>query len=459
MKKILIFLFLVLELPAYSFGIKIGEDAPNFKLKNMEDKPVTLKQLRSGDSVVVLNFFSTDCKPCVKEMPHFKKLYRKYLKDKNVKIRIISLDENKEVLEKFIKEHDLPIPILRDPGGWKAATNYGVVTGGKAEIPQTFVIGKAGKIRKHIRGFKENVDEILIQSIEFLKKEKIKVSKSREITVIYTNSINGYLESCDCPENPFGGLVRRITAIKDLKKRYPDAILLDSGDNFPIRKNKLHAEYVLKMMGLMGYDAVGIGDQELLFGSDFLEKNINRLPFISANILACDDEKCWNLTEAYKILEVSGIKVAVLSIFNPDVFLLFPNDLSKTIKINDHMETIKGLVPPLRERADILILLSHSGNDEDKRIAEEIPGIDLIVGGHSQTLHKKPVKIKNTIIVQAGKDGHRVGRLTLKLDKNNKIKTFEHEMILLIKDIPDDETGRSLIKEYESKIKKKQKKL
>lgn len=442
-----------------SHAAKLWDDAPNFKLEKIGGGVESLKNLTFGGSIVVLNFFDTNCKPCIKELPNFKKLYQKYIKEKNVKIRMISLDSEKEIVKSFIKKYNLNIPVLCDPNGWKAGINYGVVRAARAEIPQIFVIGKKGRIRKHIKGYKENIDKILGDTIEFLKNEEIKEEKANEITIIYTNSANGYLESCDCPENPFGGLVRRITAIKNLKKEYPDAILIDSGDNFPARENKILAEYVLKMMDIINYDAVAIGDQEFILGVEYLEKNIKKLPFISANIVRCDEKMCWNLTDGYKIKEVSGVRVAIISIINPDIFVLFPKDKVKGVEIRNATQTIKGLVSDLKKRSDILILISHSGDEEDKKIANSISGIDLIVGGHSQTLHKEPVKIKNTLIVQTGKDGHRVGRLTLKLDKDKKIKSYEHSLILLTKDTPDDKKGRILIKEYIDKIKKKANKI
>ncbi len=455
-KKRLITLFLcyfIIFITLGFAGVSVGEDAPNFRLEKIDGGSVSLIELKAKGNIVVLSFFDTKCKPCIKEIPHFNSLYRRYLKDKYVKIRMIGIDEKKELIKPFIKKYNAIVPVLSDAGGWKAATNYGVVMGGRAEIPQVFVIGKNGKIRKHIKGYREDIEKILTNTIEFLKKEKISVVKEEEVTIIYTNSANGYLESCNCSENPFGGLVRRITVIRNLRKKYPDAISVDTGDNFSVRENKILADYVLKMMSIINYDAVAIGDQELIMGVDFFEKNIKRLPFISANILRCDGIKCWNIAESYKIKEVGGIKVAVLGIIDPGVFILFPKHKIEGLEFREHIEIIESTIKYLRQKADIIILLSHSGDAEDRRIAEVIPGIDLIVGGHSQTFHKEPLKVGNTLIVQTGRNGHRVGKLTLKLDKNKKIKSYENEMTLLIKDIPDDKTGRNLIKEYKNKIK------
>ncbi len=457
-KLIVALLFMV------STGVLYAEDmtwreAPRFKFESMKGGEVSLTGLMSGGSIVILGFFDTNCKPCIKELPHLEKLFDRYRSDSNVKIRMIALDESKKVIKNYIKKYNVTLPVLHDPGGWKAGANYGVVKGGRAEIPQIFVVGKKGRIRKHIRGFKEHIETILTQTIEYLKNEKVNKKKVKEAAIIYSNSVNGYLESCNCPENPFGGLVRRMTAVKKIRKKHLNSILLDSGDNFSVRSDKLLAEYVLKMMSVIGYDAVCIGDQELIMGIDYLEKNINRLPFISANISRCDDTKCWDLTEAYKIKEIGGVKFAIIGVTNPDVFMLFPRDKIEGMDIRDHKEVLNGLIPSLKKRADIIILLSHSGDEEDKKIAQEIPGIDIIVGGHSQTLHKEPLKVGSTLIVQAGKDGHRLGKLILTFDKNKKIKSYKNEMILLLKDIPDDTAGKAIVEEYKVKAKKNLKKI
>ncbi|MFH1415575.1 MAG: redoxin domain-containing protein [Elusimicrobiota bacterium] len=436
-------------------ALEIWEKSPGFKLEKAgSDGSVTFDELASGGSVIVLSFFDTKCEPCLKELPSLKKLYARYLDDSKIKIRMISLDEDADVLKDYIKKHDVTIPVLRDPGGWKAGSNYGVVRSGRAEIPQIFVIGKNGKIRKHIRGYHEDIDIMLTKTIEHLKIERINKPKISKLTIIYTNSANGYLESCDCPENPFGGFVRRITAINRLKKTYSDTILIDSGDNFPVRENKLLAEYVLRMMEIIDYDAVAVGDQEMILGIDYLEKNIKRINFLAANISRCDDVKCWDIADHYKIKEVSGLKIGIIGITNPGVFMFFPQDKIEGVKIENHIPVLQGIVSSLKQQTDIIVLVSHSGDEEDKKIAQEVPGIDIIVGGHSQTFHKEPAQIGDTLIVQAGKDGHRVGRLTLTIGPDNNIISHESEMILLIKEVQDDPAARKLIDEYKIEVKK-----
>ncbi|MBN2406145.1 MAG: redoxin domain-containing protein [Elusimicrobia bacterium] len=447
----------ILALSSSLPALEIGQDAPVFKIDQYPAGKVSLDDLKGSGNIVVLGFFDTNCEPCKKEIPYMNKLYERYLKDNSVKIRMISLDDNPAALKDFISGNSLKVPVLSDPSGWKAGTNYGVVRSGRAEIPQIFVIGKQGRIRKHLKGYTEHVDEVLADTIESLKKEEIAVKKSRTVTIVYTNSANGYLESCNCPENPFGGLVRRMTVLKDIRKKDPEALFIDCGDNFSVRQNDLQAEYVIRMMAMMDYNAIGIGDQEFIMGRKFLEKNISRLPYLCANISVCDDKTCWDLAKGYDIFEAGEARIAVLSVINPDIFVLFPKDRIEGVKFKSLMETIAGNVPHMRKNADIVVLLSHSGDEQDRKIASEVEGIDIIIGGHSQTLHKDPVKIGDTLIVQAGANGHRVGKITLKLDKNNSIKSYEHEQVLLIKDVPDDSEGRSIVDEYNNKLKEKAK--
>jgi len=114
----------------------------------------------------------------------------------------------------------------------------------------------------------------------------------------------------------------------------------------------------------------------------------------------------------------------------------------------------KNILENAGNSCDIHVLLSHSGFDVDKTIAEKFKGIDIIVGGQSQTLLEKPVKIGETFIVQAGPDAQNVGKLVLSFDENKKIISYDYEITPLTKEIPDDPQIRNLIDKYKKKIKK-----
>jgi len=121
-----------------------GKPAPAFSLKGMDDKAVSLKDLKG--KVVVMDLWATWCPPCRASLPHLDKLYEE-TKDKGVLIYAVNVQEDKEDVAAFIKQTNLKTPVLLDADG-------GVSQAYKASgIPQTVVIGKDGTVKKVIVGF------------------------------------------------------------------------------------------------------------------------------------------------------------------------------------------------------------------------------------------------------------------------------------------------------------------
>ena len=102
-----------------------------------------------------------------------------------------------------------------------------------------------------------------------------KIGSATQITILFTNSTNGILKACPtCPNLLYGGLARRATLINEYRSKYKSMLLLDAGDLFPVVAPKEQAEYVLKAMNLMGYDAMAIGDQEFNYGKECAKNHI-----------------------------------------------------------------------------------------------------------------------------------------------------------------------------------------
>jgi len=82
---------------------------------------------------------------------------------------------------------------------------------------------------------------------------------------------------------------------------------------------------------------------------------------------------------------------------------------------DDPIKTAAALVPRLREKADVVIALTHIGLREDERLGLGVPGIDLIVGGHSHVTLPSPKWVDNTPIVQTGVYGRHFGHVVMTL--------------------------------------------
>ena len=142
-------------------------------------------------------------------------------------------------------------------------------------------------------------------------------------------------------------------------------------------------------------------------------------PFLAANI---EDQQGRGLplSKPYVILQRNDLKIAVIGITTPETAFTTKPDYVSGLTFRDPKEILPPLIKELRSGGiDIIVLLSHSGLDADLVIAEQVSGIDVIVGGHSHTAVTHPLRVNDTIIVQAGCYGAYLGVLQLDIDPSH----------------------------------------
>ena len=144
-------------------------------------------------------------------------------------------------------------------------------------------------------------------------------STTQEFLIIYSGNLLAELKPCGCAkEEDQGGIERRMQYLQDIRKNNPNILLVDTGDHFkePTRQGKLKAETLMKATEKMDYDAVALGERDLLYGSQFLKHH--SIPFVSGNI------ELENLTLKKSRVKnfQNGLKVAVLSVVDPSLFYL-----------------------------------------------------------------------------------------------------------------------------------------
>jgi peroxiredoxin len=142
--------------------VKPGEPAPNFQLRDMNGRIVSLSELRG--KVVLLNFWATWCGPCRFEMPAMERLYRTYDR-KDFEILAVSTDaQGVAVTRPFQEENKLTFPILHD-ADFRVGLSYGART-----LPMTFMVDRQGVVRQHIFGARDWEAPEAHQLIEMLMK-------------------------------------------------------------------------------------------------------------------------------------------------------------------------------------------------------------------------------------------------------------------------------------------------
>lgn len=241
------------------------------------------------------------------------------------------------------------------------------------------------------------------------------------LTLLHINDFHGHLLPDSDKAVPAGGAARLAQLIADERARDPDGVLLVSaGDMFqgtPV-SNVFRGQSVIEVMNYLKFDAMALGNHEFDWGFDSLRQlaAAATFPFLAANIQ--DQEgRALPLTQSYLILQRKGLKIAVIGLTTPDTVYTTKPDNVAGFTFRPPVEVLPHLVKELRNGgADLIVLLSHSGLDADLEIAEQVSGIDVVVGGHSHTAVTNPLRVNDTIIVQAGSYGAWLGVLRLEVD-------------------------------------------
>lgn len=207
--------------------------------------------------------------------------------------------------------------------------------------------------------------------------------------------------------------------------------MVDSGDLLfrkylpPLLEGELKsfsekALLIIESLNLMGYDAMGVGDDDLSLGKEFLLKISKKanFPILSANIV--DEESGKPLFQTSLVKESNGLRIGLFSLLSPDLFSSLGDSRLKGISIRPPFETAQAMVRELQPKTDLIVLLSHLSYQKDLELAQAVPGIHLIVGSHTGLNLTYPPVVKNTVILQLGGKGMYGGRFELTLHDPNQ---------------------------------------
>lgn len=221
-----------------------------------------------------------------------------------------------------------------------------------------------------------------------------------------------------------GGLARRATLVNKLRTQGHPVLVVDSGDLFfdttqaqeDLQKARTKARLIAQAYKHMGAVAVNVGDRDLFQGVDFLKQEAAQgLPLISANLV--DSVQKTPIFPPYIIHEVSGVRMAFFGLLRPPLPPAITKAVEGKVVVEDPVEAARKVMSELKGRADLIILLSDLGWDQDLELAKTAPGIYFILGGHDGRYVKWPRQEGETFIIQSYLKGMYVGKLALTLDK------------------------------------------
>ena len=261
------------------------------------------------------------------------------------------------------------------------------------------------------------------------------------ITIVAGAETHAMINACDCPGDPGGGLAKRAHILKTMEPQ-DQTMLLDAGgfsgggiyDSYTEGRasDSIRTILTLKAMGLMGYDAVGIGDDDLQYGGKWLLEQAhltgNRL--VSAN---CFLKNGKSLAPQYVLIKKAGYTFAVTALTSPEK--LFPIDTA--IVIHDPIASLKRVWKEMVGKSDFQIILSHLGQELSAALPEIFPECDLVVNGHRK-MDTDAVFLSGTVpVMQFGFQGKSLSYARMKV-KGSRLNLLKSGWLHIGESVPDD---------------------
>jgi 2',3'-cyclic-nucleotide 2'-phosphodiesterase (5'-nucleotidase family) len=238
--------------------------------------------------------------------------------------------------------------------------------------------------------------------------------------------------------------------VKEVRKTSENVLLLDGGNtlfgNQPLVQ-QTQGQAIVEAMNLLGYDAMVLGSEDFWLGLNVLRQRMEeaKFPILSANVVMAETDQLF--ATPYVIKEIGNHKVAIIGLTNQEA----ASAAGGGIVVLDPLETLEDLVGEVSTKADVIIVLSHLGTEVDFQMANEVQGIDLIVGGLSRDVLDPPawIEASGTVIVQAGYQGQRIGVVSLEIDSQGKVAGHQGQVVLLTDELADDPEMRALLDQYQ----------
>ena len=247
------------------------------------------------------------------------------------------------------------------------------------------------------------------------------------ITILHTNDTHSQIDPLPANDKNAGkgGVARRATLVKQIRKENPNTLLIDAGDVLQGTPyfNFYKGEVEYKAMSAIGYDVGTLGNHEFDNGVAALAA---ALKFANFDIVSANYDVKGTVLEdkvkPYVVKTVGGIRIGLFGLgISPTALITAEN--FKGVTYIDPVVAARETVKKLREqeRCALVVCMSHlgyikDGTSGDSFVASQVDGIDFIASGHTHTFMEKPVEQTQpcgakTLIFQVGKSGIYVGRV------------------------------------------------
>lgn len=253
-----------------------------------------------------------------------------------------------------------------------------------------------------------------------------KLPRHVTLVLLHVNDVHGQTQERRQGGQSVGGYARLSTKVREIrgqKKPNQHVLLLHAGDEFSrgdeLTRATLGAANIT-LLNQIGLDAFTPGNGDFYDGWENLSARAKqaKFPFLMANVSGAASGR--RPGDPCVVLRAGPVKVGVIGL----CFVRAQLPGAWGLKVEDPIAVAKRIVPELRANTDVVVALTHLGLEQDKKLAAEVQGIDVIVGGHSHTVLEKGTQQpgpdkngKNVLICQAGDLLRHVGSVRLRLER------------------------------------------
>ncbi len=275
---------------------------------------------------------------------------------------------------------------------------------------------------------------------------------TRRLSIFYTNDFHGNTDN-------FSGLLLASKQFDASSDPQVDTIKISAGDNYAggdVQKNSL----VTSLLSALGISVSAVGNHELDVKPDEFAQNIkdHDIKYVASNLEIEDGHPLDNLVHDRLIQEINGEKYGIIGAVTPEIATVSNSSL-EGIEVEDFDKTVEELQEEIdklhKKGINKIIMVSHTGFEQDKKLVSRLAGVDIVISGHSHELIEGVEEGKNllygkdgkpVVIVQAGENGRNYGILNADFDAQGVIKKVQNTVL------PTQCQGASLVDTFMDQV-------
>lgn len=274
------------------------------------------------------------------------------------------------------------------------------------------------------------------------------------VTIYHTNDMHSRVSSDD-EQGETIGLAKISAVVRAAKQADHNTLWLDAGDTLHGMPgiNISLGQNMVTLLNQTPLDAISPGNHDYNYGAkrlQFLARHL-KADVLSANTV---DSNYQFVFRPYRIYKMDGLKVGVFGLTTPETAYKSHPKNTEGVEFLNPVGQAKYMVDELQGKCDIIVALMHMGVDASSEftselIARAVPGIDVIIDGHSHTYLPEGMMVNDTLIAQTGCHGKNLGKVTVEYDNaiiSKRAELLSDEQLYQIAVTPDPKIQKTLDK-------------